>query len=199
MPDSFPDLPALIGSRICHDLISPIGAIGNGVELLSMSGLNSAPEVALISESVQSASARIRFFRIAFGSASSDQTVGHGEILSILQAMTAGSKKTVTWDADGPVARTDARLIFLIILCVETAMPWGGRLTVARAGDGWTVTGRAEAVKLDHDLWRMVADGVLERDVTSAEVHFPLAVQAARQIGRLLKVSTEPVRITVSF
>lgn len=58
------DLPALIGSRICHDLISPIGAINNGLELLNMAGTGAAPgpELELIGQSVESASARIRFF-----------------------------------------------------------------------------------------------------------------------------------------
>lgn len=53
---------ALIGSRICHDLISPIGAINNGLELIEMSAPSLGPEMALISDSVTSASARIRFF-----------------------------------------------------------------------------------------------------------------------------------------
>ena len=70
-----PDLAALIASRICHDLISPIGAIGNGVELLAMEPGGPRPEMALISESVANANARIRFFRICFGQASSDQLV----------------------------------------------------------------------------------------------------------------------------
>ena len=61
------ELNDLIGSRICHDLISPLGAIGNGVELLTMSGMTEVPEMTLISESVENANARIRFFRIAFG------------------------------------------------------------------------------------------------------------------------------------
>ncbi len=47
-----PDLAALVGSRICHDLISPIGAIGNGVELMMMEGAAKGPEMALITESV---------------------------------------------------------------------------------------------------------------------------------------------------
>ena len=83
-PPECPDLAALIGSRICHDLISPIGAIGNGLELLSMSGAG-GPEVALISDSVANANARIRFFRIAFGHASPEQGTSRSEILSILQ------------------------------------------------------------------------------------------------------------------
>ncbi len=62
------DLVALIGSRICHDLISPIGAIGNGIELIGLSGAGAGPEMALISESVTNAQARIRFYyRVAFG------------------------------------------------------------------------------------------------------------------------------------
>ena len=61
------NIGALIGSRICHDLISPIGAINNGLELLSMSDERDGPEFDLITESVGNASARIRFFRIAYG------------------------------------------------------------------------------------------------------------------------------------
>ena len=54
------NLSALIGSRICHDLISPIGAINNGLELLGMTTRQAGPEMALISESVENAAARIR-------------------------------------------------------------------------------------------------------------------------------------------
>ena len=49
------------------------------------------------------------------------------------------------------------------------------------------------------EIWQMIEDGVCAREVTSAEVHFPLAMQAAQQAGRHLKVVTNPVRITVSF
>ncbi|MEO1362985.1 MAG: hypothetical protein AAFU86_04320 [Pseudomonadota bacterium] len=77
------NLAALIGSRICHDLISPIGAINNGLELLNMAGASDGPEMELISESVENASARIRFFRMAYGAAS-DQPVGRAEVVSIL-------------------------------------------------------------------------------------------------------------------
>ena len=62
------NLAALIGSRICHDLISPIGAINNGLELLGMSGGNSSPEMDLIQESVGNASARIRATQATLGS-----------------------------------------------------------------------------------------------------------------------------------
>ncbi len=78
-PSLSPDIASLIGSRISHDLISPIGAIGNGLELLSMSGAG-GPEVELISDSVANANARIRHFRIAFGLASAEQGTSRSEI-----------------------------------------------------------------------------------------------------------------------
>ena len=61
--DTKATLAALLGSRICHDLISPLGAIGNGIELLELSGIDS-PEVALIREAVADANRRIKLFRI---------------------------------------------------------------------------------------------------------------------------------------
>lgn len=92
------DLAALIGSRICHDLISPIGAIGNGVELLAMTGA-AGPEVALIAESVAAANARIRFFRIAFGAAPADQRIGAPEVRSILDDLSRGGRFRWGWPA----------------------------------------------------------------------------------------------------
>ncbi|WP_187292463.1 hypothetical protein [Octadecabacter antarcticus] len=53
------NLNALIGSRICHDLINPLGAIGNGIELLGLAGVAVGPEMALVSESVENATAKI--------------------------------------------------------------------------------------------------------------------------------------------
>lgn len=74
---------ALIPSRICHDVISQIGAIGNGMELMALSSgqEQSSPELDLILQSVENANARIRFFRIAYGSALSTHLVGRQEVL----------------------------------------------------------------------------------------------------------------------
>ena len=86
-------LAALIASRICHDLISPIGAIGNGVELMIMDASGaSSQEMALIIESAGHANARIRYFRIAFGLCAPDQRIGRGEVAGILQDLAAGGR-----------------------------------------------------------------------------------------------------------
>jgi histidine phosphotransferase ChpT len=91
------EFAALVGSSICHDLISPIGAINNGMELMSMSGMASSPEMALISESVDAANARIRFFRIAYGAPSETQLLGRSEVSSILRDTSRGSRLSLNW------------------------------------------------------------------------------------------------------
>ena len=89
------NIAALIGSRICHDLISPIGAIGNGVEILTMSAsVGSSPELDLIADSVHHTNARIRFFRIAYGAASMDNVIGRQEVISVLPETAQGGRFT---------------------------------------------------------------------------------------------------------
>ncbi len=118
------DLNALVGSRICHDLISPLGAIGNGVELLAMSGSGDTPEMALISESVENANARIRFFRVAFGAASPGQRLGAAGDRSRSWAATGKTSRLQDRLArDGRCERQDVKLAFLLMQCLETRCP----------------------------------------------------------------------------
>jgi len=115
-----PDLAALVGSRICHDLISPIGAIGNGVELMLMEGAGKGPEMALITESVAHANARIRFFRVAYGATGADQRIGRNEVTSILSDMTHGGRIKVDWVSPPDLPRRDVKLVFLLLQCAES-------------------------------------------------------------------------------
>ena len=134
-----PDLAALIASRICHDLISPIGAIGNGVELLAMDAGAQRPEMALISESVANANARIRFFRVSFGAASGDQRIARSEVMSVLTDLTRGGRISYAWTSVADLPRREVRLAFLLLQCVETALSYGGKVAVTRDEMGWTI------------------------------------------------------------
>ena len=80
----FNNLSALVGSRICHDLICPIHAIGNGVELLIMEGHPQSPGISLISESVTNANTHIQFFSVTFEATGQDQRIVQSEVLAIL-------------------------------------------------------------------------------------------------------------------
>ena len=193
------DLNALIGSRICHDLISPLGAIGNGVELLSMSGIVGGPEMSLISESVANANARIKYFRIAFGAASKGQSVSQSEILRIIKDYTQGGRVMVDWQARPDLPRPEVKLAFLLLQCFESAMPWGGNVTITVLGDQWAITGESERLNLKPDLWQELSLPGHYTDLEAAEVHFALAPLAAEGCTRKLTVESSDQTIRVRF
>lgn len=170
------DIAALLGSRICHDLISPIGAIGNGVELLQMSDMSSMPEVSLIADSVGSANARIRYYRIAFGGGSDVARIGSSEIQTILGDLWPTGRLAATWDVTADVTRNEAKLALLLILCMEVALPYGGDIQVSLDGNRWRVSATAEKLKIDENLWALLtAPSTSTAEVVPAQVQFLLA------------------------
>lgn len=198
MPDR-PDLTALTGSRICHDLISPIGAIGNGVELLLMDGATRGPEIALIAESVANANARIRFFRVAFGGAGQDQRIGRPDLASILDDISRGGRLQVTLTCPPEVARREAKLALLSLMCCETAMAFGGRIAIERGGARWTVTGQAPRLKIDAGLWEVLSNPHAAIEITPAQVHFALLAEDIARQGRRLTVEVRETEVRMGF
>ncbi|QCO56041.1 histidine phosphotransferase [Pseudorhodobacter turbinis] len=190
------DLTALLGSRICHDLISPIGAIGNGVELLMMEGSTPSPELILIAESVASANARIRFFRIAFGLSSTEQRLGRTEIAKVLADTSQGARVSLDWALTTDVSRADAKLAFLAIMCCETALAYGGRVKINLEGSKLHITAQAERLRIEPSLWDSLATPT--PDLTPAQVHFALfAAEIAHQKRRLLtEITGTEIRLT---
>ena len=196
---SAPDLNALIGSRICHDLISPLGAIGNGVELLNMAGNVAGPELSLITGAVGNANARIRFFRVAFGAAGPGAMMGRAEILSILDGVYHGGRLSVAWSAPGDQPRRLVRLGFLIVQCLEAMLPWGGTITVTAEGDTWRFAGAGARIKRDDALWALVMGGARPEDLAAADVHFALVPAAAEDAGRQVSFQATETGMIVSF
>jgi histidine phosphotransferase ChpT len=194
------ELNALIGSRICHDLISPLGAIGNGVELLEMAGAEATPEITLISQSVENANARIRYFRVAFGAASEGAMFGNAELRSILgDLFKATHRIKVDWRVAEDITRTEAKLAFLVILCLESALPWGGKVLVTRTDGRWNLMGTAERLKIDELLWEVVANPQYDTKMSASNVQFALVQPAARAIERRVTTIIKENAILVSF
>lgn len=195
-----PDLTALVGSRICHDLISPLGAIGNGVELLALTGgRNSGAEMALISESVASANARIRFFRVAFGSAEPGQSMSRNEVVSVLEDAGRTGKVKVGWRVATDVPRLEAKLAFLLLQCFESAMPFGGGVEVRSERGRWRIVGLADKLRADPQVWGVLTGENTGLHVTPAQVHFALAPDLARRLGRPIRAEIAETRIEATF
>jgi histidine phosphotransferase ChpT len=187
-----PDLAALVAARICHDLISPIGAIGNGVELLTMeAGGATRPELALITESVANATARIRFLRISFGAAGQDQRIARSEVLSILTDLGRAGRLSYAWTSSGDLARREVRLVFLLLQCLETALAYGGRIDVTEASGHWAILAEAPRLKYDAALWQGLNTPQAEAEITAGQVHFALVAEELSRRGLQLQIEAE--------
>ncbi len=193
------DFAALVGSRICHDLISPVGAIGNGLELIALTGDAKGPEMEMISDSVHNANARIRLFRVAFGQPGDAQMVGEAEIQSIIQGLAPSSRVSTYWEVEGAVTRSELRLAFLTLMCFDTAMPFGGTVTVTKDGDKWLMLAESEKLRADDALWDPISKGEIPEDLVPAKVQFGLLPQGVSMLGRHLALQRTEMSLEVTF
>ncbi|QLF71122.1 histidine phosphotransferase [Peteryoungia desertarenae] len=127
-----PDLAALLCSRVCHDVISPVGAINNGLELLDEGGAD-ADAMDLIRTSALNASVRLKFARLAFGASGSvGASIDTGEAEKAAKDFAAAEKKTeVNWS--GPraiIAKNRVKLLLNLFLVAYSSIPRGGSLDV---------------------------------------------------------------------
>ncbi|MBX3567135.1 MAG: histidine phosphotransferase [Rhizobiaceae bacterium] len=126
-----PDLAALLCSRVCHDIISPVGAINNGLELLDEGGADE-DAMNLIRTSARNASARLQFARIAFGAAgSAGMVIDTGDAEAVATAFLKNEKPDLSWA--GPRAllpKNQVKLLLNMILIANAAIPRGGKIAV---------------------------------------------------------------------
>ncbi len=133
------DLSALVCSRVCHDVISPVGAIVNGLEVLEDEKDTSMREFAfeLIRKSAQQASARLQFSRLAFGAAgSAGAMIDLGDAEQVSRGFFSDGKIQVLWQ--GPAVyfpKNKVKLLLNLVMIAGSAIPRGGELKVVITGE----------------------------------------------------------------
>lgn len=192
-------MSSMIASRICHDLVSPMGAISNGLELLSMSKDSTGPELELITQSIHSATTRLRLYRIAFGTVSVDQQMSRAEIVSVLKAMEQTQKHAFRWNSQAELSRKQVRLVFLLLLCLETVLPWGGRIEIHDIESGIDLIGISDRLKIDDMLWHGLETGEFADPVTSARVQFLVAHAEILAQSAILRITDDAGKFTLSL
>jgi histidine phosphotransferase ChpT len=137
------DLAALLCSRVCHDLISPVGAIVNGLEVLAEEKDEETKTFALdlIKRSAGTASAKLQFCRIAFGAAGSAGAQIHlGDAETISRGFFEDDKTKLAWNLPRALlAKNRVKLLLNLLLIAGQTIPRGGRLTVDPIGAGDTM------------------------------------------------------------
>jgi histidine phosphotransferase ChpT len=141
------DLAALLCSRVCHDLISPVGAIVNGVEVFEEDKDEETRVFALelIKKSARQASARLQFCRLAFGAAgSAGAQIETGDAEQVSRGLIEDEKIKITWTvARGLRPKNHVKLLLNMLLIAAAAIPRGGTLSVEPidGSPGFRVTG----------------------------------------------------------
>ena len=134
------DLAALLCSRVCHDLISPVGAIVNGLEVWAEEKDEATKQFALelITRSSRVASAKLQFCRIAFGAAgSAGAQLDTGDAESIARGFFEDDKTKLIWNPQRVLlAKNRVKLLLNMLLIAGQVIPRGGTLTVDAIGSG---------------------------------------------------------------
>ena len=133
------DLAALLCSRVCHDIISPVGAIVNGLEVLDEEKDEAMKTFAfdLIRKSANQASAKLQFARLAFGAAgSAGAEIDLGDADKVATGYMKGEKAEFSFTAPRAfMAKDRVKLLLNLILLANAAIPAGGRITVVVEGE----------------------------------------------------------------
>jgi histidine phosphotransferase ChpT len=205
-PDAL-ELAALLCSRVCHDLISPVGAIVNGLEVLDD---NPKPEdrdfaLDLIRKSAKTASARLQFCRLAFGAAgSSGAQIDLGDAQNMSRGHIEDGKTTIAWNLPRLLLpKNRVKLLLNMMVIAQQTIPRGGTLTVDPIGEGETMSFRVTATGLNARLPQNIADLLAAAPASGVDAHAVqphytrlLAEACGLKVG--LKVEGEAVVVTAS-
>ncbi len=128
------DFAALLVSRVCHDLVSPVGAVVNGLEVLEdeTDMAMRADALRLVAASAEQAAARLQFARIAFGAAgSAGAELDLAEVGRIMSGLLKGGKVELVWQAEAVNWPKDwAKLLMNAVLVGADSLPRGGKVYV---------------------------------------------------------------------
>jgi histidine phosphotransferase ChpT len=134
------DLAALLCSRVCHDLISPVGAIMNGLEVMEEDKDEEMSRFAmdLIKKSARTASAKLQFCRLAFGAAgSAGAQIDTGDAEKVTRGLMEDDKTKLAWNLPRVLmAKNRVKLLLNMMLLAAQAIPRGGQLTIDPIGEG---------------------------------------------------------------
>jgi histidine phosphotransferase ChpT len=158
------EFAALLVSRVCHDLVSPVGAVVNGLEVLEDerdAGMR-ADALKLVASSAEQAAARLQFARIAFGAAgSAGAELDLTEVGRTVKGLVQGSKVEVDWRAAQVNWPKDwAKLLMNATLVAADSLPRGGKVIVETSGNpaapGFTVRAAGTGARLLEEVTRAV-------------------------------------------
>lgn len=194
------DLSALLVSRVCHDVISPVGAIANGLEVLEDEDDEAMQKIAmdLVRRSARQASAKLQFCRIAFGAAgSAGAHVDMNEAGDLARGFVGEEKVKLDWQAPRETRpKAEVKLVLNLLLMAMGAIPRGGLVTVLGDADSFTVSAAGDGARIAEKTQALM-DGRLDPAEIDARLVQPYyALMLAKQAGFALVGNVAPGLVT---
>ena len=199
------DLAALLCSRVCHDVISPVGAIVNGLEVLDEDNDAETRAFALdlIKKSAATASAKLQFCRLAFGAAgSAGASIDTGDAEGVTRGLFGNDKVKLEWSMPRVLMpKNKVKLILNLCVIAAGAIPRGGVVTVTTEGPAEDPVIRLTAVgtnpRVNAALIGLL-NGEPENQTLDAHAIQPYFTGLiARQIGYTVSVTAEGDTVAV--
>jgi histidine phosphotransferase ChpT len=192
------DFASLLCSRLCHDLLSPVGAMNNGLELLADENDADMREqvIGLLHDSASSSANKLKFFRLAFGAAGGfDSQIDSREAKTAIEGVFCSSGKiTLDWMVPAPtLAKPAIKVLLNLALIAGDALVRGGKLDVGAEviGDKTELVVKAEGprVVLDPEIRKALLGDVADHEVASRGAAAWLAQQLVRKHGGSIRAS----------
>jgi histidine phosphotransferase ChpT len=181
------DLAALLCSRVCHDVISPVGAIANGLEILADEDDEEMRALAfdLVRRSADQASAKLQFCRLAFGAAgSAGSKLDLGEAGEVARMFIGDQKIRLEWSMPHESRdKTEVKLLLNLMLMAISAIPRGGLVTVGHDGNALVVGATGEGAKLPDASSRVLAGDIDAGEIDARLVQVYYTKRLADQAG----------------
>jgi histidine phosphotransferase ChpT len=191
------DLAELVSARLCHDLISPVGAVGNGLELILSEPVASRADLELIDSSARAAQNALAFYRLAFGMrGDGTTTIATPQLNDLIRGYFGDGRLQIELPQGGePLPRPVAKLVLLSLLCGAGAAPVGGRMVldpVRAAPLALRISVMGRRVALPQGAEAMLMMQTPAEAPAPREAHFVLLPRLAAALGATLRLSATP-------
>lgn len=199
------DFAALVTSRVCHDVISPVGAIVNGLEVLEEDKDGAMQEFALdlIRKSAKQASARLQFARLAFGAAgSAGAAIDLADAEAVSKGMFQDDKINLTWSAPRALMpKNKVKLLLNLVTLATGAIPRGGAINVEVTGEdedaAFTLTSQGQNARIPAHAEQLLAGEEIEGGITAHAIQPYYTGEVARAAGMSVSMELDGDKVTI--
>ncbi|ATQ67934.1 MULTISPECIES: histidine phosphotransferase ChpT [Methylosinus] len=199
------DLAALLSSRVCHDVISPVGAIVNGLEVLEeeKDAEMRGHALALIKSSAAEASSRLQFCRLAFGAAGSKgAAIDTGDAEHVTRQLLADERTRLEWSVPRVLmSKNKVKLLLNLCLIADATIPRGGVISVSSAGGeddlSFTIVAKGTNARVAAAIPALLAGTPEDGAVDARAIQAYYAGLVAEASGLEVEISTIPEQVTI--